>query len=66
VVNGSTLMAVTGSSSVLAAIRTQGGVYMLGRFLPIWAVILVEFCLAYCLEIFMGSPCSFLIGQTCI
>lgn len=63
VVNGSTLMAVTGASSVLAAIRAQGGVYMFGRFLPIWAVVLVEFCLAYCLEIFMGSPCSFQLAR---
>lgn len=59
VVNGSTLMAVTGASGVLAAIRQQGGVYMLGRFLPIWAVVLVEFCLAYLLENVLGSPCSF-------
>ncbi|MGF0033248.1 hypothetical protein ACQRBN_09805 [Bariatricus sp. SGI.154] len=59
VVNGSTLMSLTGESSVLSAINTQGGVYMFGRFLPIWAVVLVEFCLAYLLEILMGSPCSF-------
>jgi hypothetical protein len=59
VVNGSTLMQVTGASSVLGAIRQQGGVYMFGRMLPIWAVILIEFAFAYCLEIVMGSPCSF-------
>lgn len=59
VVNGSTLMAVTGASSVLAAIRQQGGVYMFGTQLPIWAVILIEFCFAYGLELVMGSPCSF-------
>lgn len=59
VVNGNVLMAVTGETSVIAAIHSQGGVYMLGRFLPIWAVILVEFCLAFLLEIVMGSPCSF-------
>jgi hypothetical protein len=59
VVNGNTLMTVTGESSVLAAIRAQGGVYMFGRMLPIWAVILIEFCFAYGLEIIMGSPCSF-------
>lgn len=63
VVNGSILMEVTGSSGVLQAIRTQGGVYMLGRFLPIWAVVLVEFCLAYLLEILMGSPCSFKLAS---
>jgi hypothetical protein len=59
VVNGNTLMTVTGESSVLAAIRAQGGVYMFGKMLPIWAVILIEFCCAYCLEIFIGSPNSF-------
>lgn len=59
VVNGSTLTAVNGTTSVLAAIQQQGGVYMLGHFLPIWAVVLVEFVLAYSLEILMGSPCSF-------
>ena len=59
VVNGNTLMQVTGASSVLGAIRAQGGVYMCGRMLPIWAVVLVEFCLAYCLECTLGSPLSF-------
>ena len=59
VVNGNTLMNVTGADSVLHAIRSQGGVYMFGKMLPIWAVILVEFCFAYGLECVMGSPCSF-------
>ncbi len=59
VVNGNTLMSVTGASSVLGAINSQGGVYMFGSFLPIWAVVIVEFCFAYGLEIIMGSPCSF-------
>ena len=30
-----------------------------GRFLPIWAVVLTEFCLAYLLENVLGSPMSF-------
>ena len=59
VVNGGILMSLTGETSVIGAINRQGGVYMVGRFLPIWAVIIVEFCLAYLLEIVMGSPCSF-------
>lgn len=59
VVNGNVLMSVTGETSVIRAIDAQGGVYMLGRFLPIWAIVVVEFCLAYLLEIVMGSPCSF-------
>lgn len=63
VVNGSTLMAVTGETSVLNAINSQGGVYMFGSFLPIWAVVLVEFLFAYSLEIIMGSPCSFRLAS---
>ena len=59
VVNGGTLMEVTGANSVLNAIRTQGGVYMVGRMLPIWAVVLIEFCFAYSLECVLGSPMSF-------
>ena len=59
VCNGATLMSVTGASSVLGAIKAQGGVYMMGRMMPIWAVILVEFCLAYLLENLLGSPLSF-------
>jgi hypothetical protein len=59
VVNGATLMEVTGQNSVLAAIRANGGVYMFGTSLPIWAVILIEFCFAYVLEVLLGSPLSF-------
>lgn len=63
VVNGSVLMSVTGAPGVISAINSQGGVYMCGRFFPIWAVILVEFCLAYLLELIMGSPCSFKLAS---
>lgn len=59
VVNGTTLMAINQADSVIHAINAQGGVYMFGRYLPIWAVILIEFCFAYTLEVVMGSPCSF-------
>lgn len=59
VVNGNILMSVTGASSVLGAIEQQGGVYMYGRACPIWTVVLVEFVLAFSLELLMGSPCSF-------
>ena len=59
VINGATLMSVNQTNSVLAAINAQGGVYMFGRMLPIWAVILVEFVLAYALENLLGSPMSF-------
>lgn len=59
VVNGKLLMEITGAGSVLGAIRAQGGVYMIGRMLPIWAVVIVEFCFAYTLECLVGSPMSF-------
>lgn len=36
---------------------------MFGNYLPIWAVVLVEFCLAYLLENLMGSPCSFRLAS---
>lgn len=62
VVNGSTLMEATGADSVLHAIQAQGGVYMFGHMLPIWAVVLIEFCFAYALECLMGSLCSFKIA----
>ena len=58
VVNGNTLMEITGESSVLRAINAQGGVYMFGFMVPIWAVVLIEFCLAYSLECLLGSPLS--------
>lgn len=59
VVNGNLLMGITGADSVIHAINTQGGVYMFGTMLPIWAVVLIEFCFAYSLECLLGSPLSF-------
>lgn len=59
VVNGTTLMTINNAHGVIEAINNQGGVYMFGRYLPIWAVILIEFCFAYGLEVLMGSPYSF-------
>lgn len=60
VVNGSTFLALNPEATgVLDAINRMGGVYMCGHSVPIWAVILVEFVLAYLLECVMGSPCSF-------
>lgn len=63
VVNGAALMSVNHTSDVIEAINHQGGVYMLGTYFPIWAVILVEFCLAYLLENIMGCPCSFKLAS---
>lgn len=63
VVNGGTLMELNGANSVIDAINKQGGVYMFGTYLPIWAVILIEFCCAYMLEVIMGSPTSFKLAS---
>ena len=52
-------MNITGENSVLSAIQAQGGVMLCGKMVPIWTVVLVEFCLAYVIEIFVGSPVSF-------
>ncbi len=59
VVNGTTLMNLANTNSVLKAINHLGGVYMFGHYLPIWSVVLVEFCFAYLAEIFIGQPFSF-------
>lgn len=59
VINGAALMNVTGEPGVLKAINAMGGVYILGRNMPIWAVVLIEFVLAYTLEVLVGSPMSF-------
>ncbi|MGN0626016.1 MAG: hypothetical protein ACI4I8_07080 [Oscillospiraceae bacterium] len=59
VVNGAVLMQTTGADSVLHAIAAQGGVYMFGKMLPIWAVMIIEFFCAYALECLLGSPVSY-------
>ena len=59
VINGSTFTAITGETSVISAIGKLGGVQVLGRAVPIWSVVLIEFCFAYTLEVLVGSPLSF-------
>ena len=59
VVNGDSLRQAVGTTSVLAAVRTIGGIYMFGRVMPVWSVVLVEFCFAYFMECAYGSPLSF-------
>ena len=63
VVNGQTLMNVTGQPGVIKSINAMGGVYIVGRNLPIWAVVLIEFMLAYTLELTVGSPMSFKLAS---
>lgn len=59
VVNGNTLMMVNNADSVIGAINAQGGVYAFGTYLPIWVIVIVEFCFAYGLEMVVGQPLSF-------
>ena len=55
VVNGDSLRQAVGTTSVLAAVRTIGGIYMFGRVMPVWSVVLVEFCFAYFMECAYGA-----------
>ena len=63
VVNGNLLIQLTGQPSVLAAIRAQGGILVFGHMVPICAVVLIEFCLAYTLEVTVGCPSSFRLAS---
>ena len=63
VVNGNALMEMNKTTSVIDALNRQGGVYMCGKYLPVWACILIEFCLAYLLENLVGSPLSFKLAS---
>ncbi len=59
VIHGGMFMELTGADSVLAAINQMGGVPVFGKSVPIWAVVLIEFVLAFTLESVLGSPLSF-------
>lgn len=62
VVEGEQMLAATGETSVLAALNTQGGIYMFGHMMPIWSVILVEVCFALTAELLIGNPMSLKIA----
>lgn len=63
VINGNFFMSIEGATGVLDGIRLNGGVMVFGHPVPIWAVVLIEFCLAYALECTIGSPCSFRLAS---
>lgn len=63
VIHGSMFMEMTGETRVLAAINAMGGVPVFGMPVPIWAVVLIEFVLAYLLECVLGSPLSFKLAS---
>ena len=59
VIHGGMFKELTGEVGVLAAINKMGGVPVFGTPVPIWAVVLIEFVLAFTLENLLGSPLSF-------
>ena len=59
VIHGNMFMQITGEIGVIAAINKMGGVPVFGKPVPIWAVVLIEFVLAYTLENLLGAPLSF-------
>ena len=63
VVEGDVLMRSTGTTSVLQAIGSQGGVYMFGSHLPIWLVIVIETMCAFVLAVWVGSPLAFRLAS---
>lgn len=62
VIHGEMFMQSTGATGVLEAINMMGGVPVLGKNIPIWAVVLIEFVLAYTLVLLLGSKLSFKIA----
>ncbi len=63
VIHGNMFMQITGEGGVIAAINKMGGVPVFGKPVPIWAVVLIEFVLAYALENLLGSPLSFKLAS---
>ena len=63
VVEGDDIMRATGTTSVLQAINSQGGVYMLGSYLPVWLMIIIEMICAFVLAVTMGSPLAFRLAS---
>ena len=63
VVESDALMRSTGTTSVLQAIGSQGGVYMFGSHLPIWLGIVIETVCAFVLAVGMGSPLAFRLAS---
>ena len=63
VIEGDSLMQANGTTSVLQALDSQGGVYMFGAYLPIWLMILIETVCAFVLAVAMGSPLAFRLAS---
>lgn len=59
VINGESLKQQEKVDFVLDAVNKQGGLYMFGTYLPIWAVILIEIGFAFILEVVVAGPLAF-------
>ena len=63
VIHGEIFKAIAGETSVLSAVNKIGGIPVFGTPLPIWAVVLTEFALAFTLENVLGGPLSFKLAS---
>ena len=63
VIEGEAIMRATGTTSVLQGLNSQGGVYMFGRYLPVWLMIVIEMACAFVLAVSMGSPLAFRLAS---
>ncbi len=63
VIEGDSLMQATGTTSVLQALDSQGGVYMFSTYMPIWLMIIIETVCAFVLAVAMGSPLAFRLAS---
>lgn len=62
-VEGSKLKSETNSTTVGEGIDKLGGIYMFGRYMPIWSVILVEIFFAYLFIMSFGLPLGIYLGS---
>ncbi len=63
VINGAYFSSLSPTERVIDGINTLGGVGAFGTYLPVWAIVLIEFVFAYTLECVMGSPLSFKLAS---
>jgi len=63
VINGESMKRQYNVDFVLDAVNKQGGLYMFGSYLPIWAVILIECGVAFVLEVTVAAPLAFKLAS---
>ena len=55
VLEGEALKKSSGINSVWGTIKAQGGLYMMGKIIPVWGVLLIEFICAFVLACLFGG-----------